>query len=106
MKTISAALKVGLTTLAILTVAFFSFRFVAKGVGQKKGPVVWALFRDATGLVDKSRVQVAGLIVGEITERRLQGNYARVSIRLRPDAEMWSNAVIYKKTASLLGEFY
>jgi hypothetical protein len=50
-----------------------------KGVRGPEGPVVWALFRDAAGLVDKSRVQVAGLIIGEIAERRLQGTYARVS---------------------------
>ena len=106
MKSLSAALKVGITSLLILTLGFFSFRFVYKGMGREKGPVVWALFRDATGLVDKSRVQVAGLIIGEIFERRLQGNFARVSIRLRPSTELWSNAVIYKKSASLLGEFY
>lgn len=106
MKSLSAALKVGLTTLLIAVLSFMAFRFVQKGVGGPRGPVVWALFRDATGLVDKSRVQVAGLTIGDIMERRLQGNYARVSIRLRPDAELWSNAVIYKKSASLLGEFY
>ena len=70
-----------------------------KGARGQEGPVVWALFRDATGLVDKSRVQIAGLIIGEIAERRLQGTYARVSIRLRPDVELWSNAVIYKNPA-------
>ncbi|HNI58464.1 MAG TPA: MlaD family protein, partial [Pseudomonadota bacterium] len=106
MKTVSAALKVGLTTLAILALSAVAYRFVAKGVRGQEGPVVWALFRDATGLVDKSRVQIAGLIIGEIAERRLQGTYARVSIRLRPDVELWSNAVIYKKSSSLLGEFF
>ncbi|HNK45915.1 MAG TPA: hypothetical protein PKL17_14095, partial [Pseudomonadota bacterium] len=80
MKTVSAALKVGLTTLAILALSAVAYRFVAKGVRGQEGPVVWALFRDATGLVDKSRVQIAGLIIGEIAERRLQGTYARVSI--------------------------
>ncbi len=106
MKTVSAALKVGITTLIMVVLGFIGFKFVSKGVGGQKGPVVWALFRDATGLVDKSRVQVAGLIVGEITDRRLQGGYARVSVRLRPDAELWTNCVVYKKSASLLGEFY
>ncbi len=106
MKTASAALKVGLTTIVIMVLSAFAYRFVAKGVRGQEGPVVWALFRDATGLVDKSRVQIAGLIVGEIAERRLQGTYARVSIRMRPDIELWSNAVIYKKSSSLLGEYF
>lgn len=106
MKTMSAALKVGLTALLILVLGSVAYRFVYKGVRGPQGPVVWALFRDATGLVDKSRVQVAGLVIGEIVERRLQGNYARVSIRFRPDVELWSNATLYKKSSSLLGEFF
>lgn len=106
MKTMTAALKVGITAIVIVVLGLFSYRFVSKSVSGPQGPVVWALFRDATGLVDKSRVQVAGLIIGEIVERRLQGNYARLSIRMRPDAELWSNAIIYKKSSSLLGEYY
>ena len=106
MKTLSAALKVGITTLVILALSFLAFRFVQKGVGERGGPVVYGLFKDATGLVEKSRVQVAGLIIGQILDRSLQGSYARVSIRLKPGVELWSNAVIYKKSASLLGEFY
>ena len=106
MKTASAALKVGFTTLVMVALSVVAFRFVSKGVRGQEGPVVWALFRDATGLVDKSRVQIAGLIVGEIVERRLQGNYARISIRMRPDVELWSNTVLYKKSSSLLGEYF
>jgi len=106
MKSMSAALKVGLTALLVAVLSFAAYRFVAKGVNGPQGPVVWALFRDATGLVDKSRVQVAGLIIGEIIDRRLQGNYARLTIRIRPDVEVWSNAIIYKKNSSLLGEFF
>src|SRR5437868_12609337 len=106
MKTMSAALKVGLTTLAIVGLSTAAYRFVSKSMRGPEGPVVWALFRDATGLVDKSRVQVAGLLIGEIVERRLQGNMARVAIRMRPETELWSNSVIYKKSSSLLGEYY
>lgn len=106
MKTMSAALKVGITAVLIAVLGATAYRFVYKGVRGPQGPVVWALFHDATGLVDKSRVQVAGLIIGEIAERRLQGNYARLSIRFRPDVELWSNATLYKKSSSLLGEFF
>jgi phospholipid/cholesterol/gamma-HCH transport system substrate-binding protein len=106
MKTTSAALKVGLTTLAIVALSASAYRFVSKTMRGPEGPVVYALFKDATGLVDKSRVQIAGLLIGEIVERRLQGNVARVDIRVRPDAQLWSNSVIYKKTSSLLGEYY
>ncbi|MSP57158.1 MAG: MCE family protein [Myxococcales bacterium] len=106
MKGIGAGVKVGITAILIALIGYFSFKFVGKGLKGDEGYEAWALFRDATGLVDKSRVQVAGLTIGEIKGRRLQGNYARVDLRIKPDAELWSNAAIYKRSASLLGEFY
>src|SRR5262249_9031321 len=36
----------------------------------------------------------------------LQGAYARVTMRFDPAATLWSNATIFKKSATLLGEFY
>ena len=106
MKTLSAALKVGITAVLIAVMGASAYRFVSKSMRGPSGPVVWALFKDATGLVDKSRVQVAGLLIGEIIDRRLQGNLARVAIRIRPETQLWSNAAIYKKSSSLLGEYY
>jgi phospholipid/cholesterol/gamma-HCH transport system substrate-binding protein len=100
------AAKVGATVLLTLLLAFLGFRFVAKGLSGTAGYRVWGLFRDATGLVDKSRVQIAGLNVGEIVDRRLELAAARVTVRVAPEVVLWSNATIFKKTASLLGEFY
>jgi phospholipid/cholesterol/gamma-HCH transport system substrate-binding protein len=106
LRTRGAALRVGATALLVVAIAWITFKFVAKGLKSERGYEVWALFHDATGLVDKSRVQIAGLIIGEIKDRRLQGHMARVTLRIKPDVVIWSNAVIYKKSASLLGEFY
>jgi len=105
-KSSSAAIKVGLTALLVALVGYGAFKFLGKGLPSQSGYVVWALFRDATGLVEKSRVQIAGLVVGEIADRRLQGSLARVDVRIKPEVKLWSNAAIYKRTASLLGEFY
>ncbi len=106
MKNTSAAIKVGLTALAIALLGFSAFKFVSKGMGGSRGYQVWCLFRDATGLVDKSRVQIAGLNIGEISDRRLQDGLARVTIRVKPEVKLWSNASVFKKSASLLGEYY
>src|SRR5579859_1191365 len=106
MRSGAAALKVGITVLVIGFLGFLGFRWVAKGLAGGSGYRVWAHFRDATGLVDKSRVQIAGLIIGEIASRELDGQYAKVTLRLQPDAKLFSNATVFKKTASLLGEFY
>jgi phospholipid/cholesterol/gamma-HCH transport system substrate-binding protein len=100
------AAKVGATVLFTLLLAFIGFRFVAKGIQGQTGYRVYGLFRDATGLVDKSRVQTSGLTVGEIVDRRLDGALARVTVRIKPEVVLWSNATVFKKTASLLGEFY
>ncbi len=106
MKGFSAAAKVGATVLLMLGLAFVAFNFVAKGVQGSKGYRVFALFRDATGLVDKSHVQIAGLNIGEISARTLQRSSAKITLRISPDVTLYSNATVYKKTASLLGEFY
>jgi phospholipid/cholesterol/gamma-HCH transport system substrate-binding protein len=106
LKTSQSAIKVGVTVLVIAIMAFFGTRSIYKGLYGAQGYEVWALFHDATGLVDKSRVQIAGLNIGEISDRRLSGMYARVTIRVKPETQLWSNATIFKKAASLLGEFY
>ena len=58
MKTASAAIKVGLTTILIVVLSAVAYRFVAKGVRGQEGPVVWALFRDATRSDDRAGRQV------------------------------------------------
>jgi phospholipid/cholesterol/gamma-HCH transport system substrate-binding protein len=106
MKDASAAIKVGLTALIIALLSFFAFKFVSKGLGGGGGYRVWALFHDATGLVDKSQVQVAGLNIGEISDRSLDGALAKITIRVKPEVKLWSNATVFKKSASLLGQYY
>src|SRR4051812_34449969 len=98
MNNTSAAVKVGVTVLLIVLLSFFAFKFVSKGIGGGGGYQVWALFHDATGLVDKSQVQVAGLNIGEITDRRLEGPLARITIRIRSEVKLWSNATVFKKS--------
>lgn len=106
MKSTGAAIKVGITVTVIALLGFVGFRFVAKGISGNKGYRIWCIFHDATGLVDKSRVQIAGLNIGEITGRQLEGSYAKITVRVIPGTQLWSNATIFKKSASLLGEFY
>ena len=106
MKGATAGIKVGITAIIIAIIGYSGFRFVAKGIAGDQGYEVYALFHDATGLVDKSRVQTAGILVGEIKQRNLQGNVAKVTLRITPGTVLWSNATISKKSASLLGEFY
>jgi phospholipid/cholesterol/gamma-HCH transport system substrate-binding protein len=106
-----AAIKVGVLLLAILTSSFFGIKSIYKGSAfRPKGYKLWALFRDATGLVDKSRVQIAGLTVGTIVQRELApdvANRARITIQIDDKSTViYDDAILFKKSASLLGEFY
>jgi len=106
MKGLGAALKVGLVILVVVIGAYATFKSVSEQASGSEGYALWGKFRDASGLVDKSRVVIAGLTIGEILDRRLDGKFARVTVRVRREAQIWSNAAIFKKSSSLLGEFY
>lgn len=120
MRTIGPAIKVGITFIIMLGVAYWAFNMLIKGSwgDADEGQIlVHAYFRDATSLVEKSRVQVAGINVGNIVSRELNvlpprpeqiqaKRFAKVTVALRPGIKLYSNAVIKKTTASMLGEFY
>lgn len=105
MKHISQGVKVGMLVLFVTIAGYKMWKTISERDGSG-GYLLWARFRDATGLAGKSRVVIAGLTVGEIESRRLEGRFARVNIRMRNGTEIWSNAAIFKKSSSLLGEFY
>ncbi|HEY3359544.1 MAG TPA: hypothetical protein VGQ83_40215 [Polyangia bacterium] len=115
-------IKVGIAVLVILAASYALLSLFRKGIGggETQFESHWALFRDATGLVDKSNVQIAGLNAGEITKRGVQMRtwtdaagvihqqaMARIDFRmLRKYGPIWDNAVVFKKQSSLLGGFY
>jgi phospholipid/cholesterol/gamma-HCH transport system substrate-binding protein len=103
-----AAVTVGVLVLVVAGISYFLIRSVSEGVKGKQGIVVWALFKDASGLFEKSRVQTAGISIGQIDKRELQQEtaLAKVTIHMQPGIVLWSNAVVSKKSASLLGEYY
>ena len=67
---------------------------------------VWAKLRDAAGLPLGSRVVIAGLPVGEISDLGIVGPYAKVTMRIRGDIALYDDAILFKKSSSLLGDFY
>ena len=106
MKGLSAGLKVGVLTLIVAILGFSMWKQIGEQASGEDGYALWARFRDAQGLASKSRVVIAGLTIGEIVDRKLEGRMARVTVRVRRGTEIWSNAIIFKKSSSLLGEFY
>jgi phospholipid/cholesterol/gamma-HCH transport system substrate-binding protein len=102
----SAAIKVGVLALAGAALFFWAFSQVRKTQNDKKGVTVYALFRNATGLVEKSRVVIAGIVIGQIANKSLVGNLARIDILIYKGTTLYDNASVAKRSASLLGEYF
>ncbi|MFW6067397.1 MAG: MlaD family protein [Myxococcota bacterium] len=80
------------------------YLYIEEGAGADDGYTVYALFDDAQGLVEKSRVVIAGIPVGYIESIRLQGNRARVDIHVEEGVALHEDARAARRSVSLLGE--
>jgi phospholipid/cholesterol/gamma-HCH transport system substrate-binding protein len=103
-----AAVTVGALVLIVSAISYFLIRSTSERTASNQGISVWAVFHDASGLFEKSRVQTAGISIGQIDKRELQQGsaLAKITIHIQPGITLWSNAVVSKKSASLLGEYY
>jgi phospholipid/cholesterol/gamma-HCH transport system substrate-binding protein len=100
---INKALAVGLLV-AVGTLAFFiAFTFFRRGgYADKDTYVVFAYFEDATGLTWKSRVQIAGIQIGEVERIGLEGNRARLYLRIKKEIDLRQDACLTKRFPSTL----
>lgn len=100
--------RVGAFTLVLVIVGVGMWSFVSKSrVFGGKGPAVFAMFRDATGLAPLSRVTMAGIPVGNLKGVVLTPDgKARLDIQLNPGVELHQDASVAKATATLLSEPY
>jgi len=98
------AARVGLLVLAAVAASYLVYRLVDERASGDEGYRVWSVFRDAQGLVPKSRVLIAGIQVGYIENIRLWGSRARVDIRVNENVKLHDDAVVAKRSASILGE--
>src|SRR5918911_778167 len=89
---------------AVCGVAFLiAFTFFRKGgYAEKDTYIVYAFFEDATGLTWKSRVQIAGIQVGEVERITLAGTRARLDLRIRKDIDLRADACVTKRFPSAL----
>jgi phospholipid/cholesterol/gamma-HCH transport system substrate-binding protein len=99
------AAKVGALVLAALVGAFVVWRLVDERAGSDDTYRVCAVFDNAHGLITKSRVTVAGIPVGYIESIELEGAQARVDMSIEQRVELYQNASIERRSASLLGEY-
>jgi phospholipid/cholesterol/gamma-HCH transport system substrate-binding protein len=106
MKKLVTPFRVGLLVIAAGAILFTFLTFVKKGGMEKdEGVTLHAYFRDASGLNPKSRVQIAGIAVGELIDIRLEGVRAKITMRIRRDLHVREDATLTKRSESLLGDY-
>ena len=98
------AARVGLMVALGLVVTFAVYRYVDERSTTDSGYGVYAYFDDVQGLVAKSRVLVAGIPVGYISSIRLDGDRARVDLRIEGEIILYDDASVTMRSLSLLGE--
>ena len=106
MSRFTTTIKVGALTVVTVLAAFLILRFVDKGGSSKDGYLVYVIMQDASGLVKRSQVRVAGIPVGTIEDIRLVGDKGRIDIRVNPDVALYEDAEASKNARSLLGEYF
>ncbi len=105
-KVLRNALAVGALTVAILVAIYFSIIYFSEEYA-KETYSYYALFNDATGLVEKTYVKMAGIEVGSIVAITLSEGKERIDIKVSSDYTLYKNAVIAKRSSSLVtGEYY
>jgi phospholipid/cholesterol/gamma-HCH transport system substrate-binding protein len=101
--TINRALAVGFLVAFAGGIFLVAFTFFRKGgLAARDSYVITAVFDDVTGLSWKSRVQVAGIQIGEVTEIELTGEKARITMRVKNDIPLRANACLTKRFPSAL----
>src|SRR6185369_8686152 len=100
---LNRAFAVGVLVAVCGAAFLIAFTFFRKGgYSEKDTYIAFAYFEDATGLTWKSRVQIAGIQVGEVEKILLAGNRARLDLRIRKDIDLRTDACITKRFPSAL----
>lgn len=106
MKAVSAGVRVAILFLMLAIGGYVVWKSLGKDSAGKGSYVLFAKFRDASGLPIGAKVQVAGIPKGEVTSLRVDGRYALVSFRVSGEIKVWTSGIVTKKATSLLGDYY
>jgi phospholipid/cholesterol/gamma-HCH transport system substrate-binding protein len=63
------------------------------------------VLEDAMGISARSKVYMAGVVVGKVREIQLEGDSARITLGILKSLELRENAVISRKASSILGTY-
>ena len=100
---VTQGVKVALFVAVLVIAGWLGYRQIAKDA-RPSGYSVFVRLDDASELIVKSRVRIAGIPVGYIDSITLDGNKAKVVIRVDKGVGLHFDAAAGKRMASLLGE--
>lgn len=101
-------IKVGIVVAAGIAAFALGLYFIGgSSVGKSKTYLVYAVFDDATGLGVRSRVQIAGIPIGQVDRVELDQATAKAHVWLRINKlyVLHKDASITKRSESILGDF-
>jgi len=100
-------LRVGIVVALAVAAFGFGLYLIGSDFGAQRTYNVYAVFDDATGLGVRSRVQIAGIPIGQVDRVELdqQTSKAKVWLRVRRQFVLHRNATITKRSESILGDF-
>jgi len=100
---VNKALAVGVLTAVVGVTFLVALTFIRTGgYSERESYLVHAFFKDATGLTWKSKLQIAGIQVGEVEEIGLEGPRARLDIRVKKGIDLRADACFVKTYPSAL----
>jgi phospholipid/cholesterol/gamma-HCH transport system substrate-binding protein len=99
--------RVGLVVAAAAVAFGLALYFIGGSIGGDRTYSVYAMFEDATGLGVRSRVQIAGIPVGQVDRIELDQATARAKVwlKIKQQYPLHRNATITKRSESILGDF-
>jgi len=105
-KGVSSGVRVAILFLLLAIGGYLVWKNLGQDPAGEDNYVLYARFRDASGLPKGSKVVVAGLPKGEVIGLKVEGRYAKVTFKIDDEIQVWSSGVVIKKATSLLGDNY
>lgn len=103
----SAELKAGFFVLAALAaLVMMTTRLTQNRYSYKGTKNYHAILKDATGLFNKTKLKMAGLDVGELSNVELEGGKAKLTMAVAADIAMHKDARVAVKSIGFLGDKY
>ncbi len=103
-RTVTNAVLVGLLTTAAVLAFYYAMMFLSDEYSEKDTYKLHAYFDDASGLYPSSRVNMAGIQIGHVSDIRLVKGKARIEVAILKEHAVWSNGTIGKTMASIMGD--